>query len=248
MRAGELEELLGDTGFDPREQTPRSAPLPLTDATRHLFPSGQLSRGKVLGISGSCGVTSLVLALLAGPARSGAWTGILDMESIGWAAAEEAGLPLGRTVLVRTVAVRPGPDSRAADSRAAVDRAAVMAAMVDAFDVVVLPAALLGAAQLRRLRSRARERGSLLVGFGSGLAEADARIEVLGTRWEGLGRGWGRLGARSVTVEVRGRGALDRPSRLEVGFDSRGSLRPPVPDEVERSGATGHRTLHQLVS
>lgn len=243
MRAGELEELLGDTGFDPREQTPRSAPLPLTDATRHLFPSGRLSRGKVLGISGSCGATSVALALLAGPARSGAWTGILDVESIGWAAAEEAGLPLGRTVLIRTVAVRPGPDSRAA-----VDRAAVMAAMIDAFDVVVLPAALLGAAQLRRLRARARERGSLLVGFGSGLAEADARIEVLGTRWEGLGRGWGRLGARSVTVEVRGRGALDRPSRLEVGFDSRGSLRPPVPDEMERSGATGHRALRQLVS
>ncbi|MFV0317654.1 MAG: hypothetical protein ACK5O2_11930 [Microthrixaceae bacterium] len=216
---GELAGLLGNTALDPGNPQARSEPLPLSSATSHLFPAGRLRRGSVLGISGGSGVTSVALALLTGPARSGAWTGLLGMEHLGWAAAEEMGFPLERVVSVEP----PGTSSVSA-----ADSPSVLAAMIDAFDVVVVAAGALPPGQaLRRLRARVRERSSLMVTLGAVLPDADARIEVLGTRWEGLGGGWGRLAGRAISVEVGGRGALGRAQRGEILFDGNGG--PEVP-------------------
>lgn len=180
-----------------------------------------------MDVTGAPGATSVAMALLSGPCRSGAWVGLLGMEHLGWAAVSELGLPLQRMVSVDLTHTRE-------DSGTA--RSAVMAAMIDTFDIVVFGTGNLpGGALLRKLRARARERGSLLVSLRGGVDGADASLDVLGTRWEGLGQGWGRLGGRTVEVQVRGRGALDRPCRGEIRFDARG--RPEaIEDEPTTAG------------
>jgi len=69
-------------------------------------------------------------------------------------------------------------------------------------------------ADARRLAARGRERGAVLVVAGTGWTEAvDVRLTVVGSTWEGIGRGHGRLLARRVEVASTGRGAAARERR-----------------------------------
>ena len=213
--------------------------LPLTAATEHLLPGGGLIRGSVVTLGGGAGATTLALALVAGPCRTGSWVAFVGFPELGWEAAEEVGLRLDRLVSVH------------APSRG---WARVVAALVDAFDVVLCgPDVVPAPAELRNLRARARERGSVLVGVGGTVPgpggsvlgrpgrawpSGDVRLRVVRSRWQGLGEGWGRLGRRHLDVVVEGRGELSRPRRHEVVLDARG--RPVA------SGPPGRRGLHTV--
>lgn len=205
--------------------------FPLSDATRHLLPDGGLRQGSLVQVSGSAGATTLALALVAGPCRGGAWVGCVGFPELGWEAVGQVGLPLQRAVVVAMP-----PDARSELW------AKVMAAMVDAFEVVMCgPGVMATNATVRKLRARARERGSVLVQVGargpgpcfsssSPWSEADVVLRVLESTWEGLGQGWGNLSRRTMVVQVGGRGSLSRPRRCEVTFD--------------RSGRAGEGSLH----
>ena len=70
---------------------------------------------------------------------------------------------------------------------------------------------------LTRLVARARQRGTVLVGFG-GWPGAELRLSVEAPVWQGLGDGHGCLRARQVTVRVDGRGSATRPRRYDLSL------------------------------
>jgi hypothetical protein len=197
--------------------------LPLSGALEDLLPAGSLPRGSVLEVAGGPGAVTLALALASGPSRTGSWVGCVGFPHLGWEAAAEVGVRLDRLVAV-------APSTR--------QWATVVAALLDAFDLVVCgPGPVPAAADLRRLRARARERGTVLVGVTcdalrgggartTGWPSVDARLRVEHCRWDGLGDGWGHLGARRLSVVAEGRGALSRPRRVEVVLGEDGRLHP----------------------
>ena len=171
--------------------------LPVHDSLAGLLPTGGLERGATLVVGGS---TSLVLALLAEASRAGGWAAFVGLPRVGVLAAHELGLDLDRVVLVPA----PGPDGPT-----------VVAALLDGVDVVVVGDVALTEADRRRLSARARERDAVLVSTmpwpGS---QVTLTAEV--ARWEGLGRGDGRLRARRLMVRGGGRGAAARGWTTEV--------------------------------
>jgi hypothetical protein len=206
--------------------------LPLTSATEHLLPRGGLVRGSSVEVTGAAGATTLALSLTAGPCNSGSWVAVVGFEELGWEAAEEIGIPLERMVAVRC------------PSR---HWLRVVAALLDSFDLVVCgPRFVPTQSELRRLRARARERGSVLMGVGGVRSRptgrkgrswppCDVRLVVRRSRWQGLGQGSGRLAGRRMEVLVTGRGELDRSRVEEVVIDAGGAPVAGVP--ARRLGA-----------
>jgi hypothetical protein len=158
-------------------------------------------RGSTVAIGTATGATSLALAFLAGPSAAGSWCAAVGVPSLGLAAAAEAGIDLSCLALVAW----PGAEW-----------AAVAAALVDALDVVMVqPPPNVKAGDARRLSARARERRSVLVPLGD-WPQADVRLRVARSRWEGLGAGHGHLTRRRLEVVSGGRGeaAGERRARL----------------------------------
>ncbi|HEX9683007.1 MAG TPA: hypothetical protein VGA13_07990 [Acidimicrobiales bacterium] len=181
--------------------------LPVLDALAPLLPGGALQRGTVTSVSTqpqSGGTTSLALALTTGASVAGSWCAAVGLPHLGLVAASELGMVLDRLVLV------PRPF--------AAGWATVVAALIDAVDVVlVAPPPRMQAIDARRLRSRARERGSALVAVGSRWGESpDVELICGRSVWSGLGRGHGALRARRMTIEVSGRGRAARGCRTEL--------------------------------
>ncbi len=163
--------------------------LPVVRGLQPLLPGGGLRRGSTVATSGA---TSLLISLLAGASQAGSWCAIVGMPTLGAVAAAEAGLSLDRLALVP----HPGPEWPT-----------VVAALLDGVDVVVaVPPGPIGASMSSRLAARARQRGSVFVAYGH-LPGADLVLNSTRSRWEGLGRGVGRLRQREMTIMVRGRGA-----------------------------------------
>ena len=191
-------------------------------ALEGLLPEGGLRRGSTVAVSGA---RSLALALLAGPSQAGSWCAAVGLPSLGVVAAAEVGVALERFPLV----ARPGDEWPA-----------VVAALVDAVDVVLvcLPRHVRNG-DTRRLVAKVRDRGAVLVTTGgSGAMQADVRLSVTASSWEGLGRGHGRLRARRIDVVATGRGAAARERQV--------SLWLPSPDgDVE---AIDHANTRCLVS
>ncbi|WP_156171950.1 hypothetical protein [Demequina rhizosphaerae] len=160
--------------------------LPLTPLLDQVLPQG-LRRGQVVAVAGS---TSLMLALAAAASEAGSWTAAVGMPALGVVAAARRGLDLARLALV------PHPGAQAA---------ATAGACVDGMDVVLLgPRLALSDADRRRLASRARERGTVIVAEGA-WAGAHTTLTAVGSRWHGLGAGDGRLRGRELTVRVEER-------------------------------------------
>jgi hypothetical protein len=192
-----------------REAGPRGAGerlehalLPALPALGPLLPHGALRRGSTVAVAGS---TSLLLAVLAGPSLAGSWCAVVGMPAFGLVAAAAAGVAVERLALV------PAPGR---------EWPSVTAALLDAVDlVVVAPGARVRAGDARRLAARARQRGSVLVPFGTpagGWEGADLRLSVDGAEWSGLGDGWGHLHARRALVRCDGRGSAGRPRRARL--------------------------------
>lgn len=196
----------------------RERTLPVLAPLRGLFGGGDLQRGWVIATGGD-GATSLALAVAAGPSAAGSWVAVVGDPGLGLAAAAEAGVALERLLVVA-----------AAGSRAAAE---ATAALVGSVDVVLVGSEIrLGASDHRRLTARLREQGSVLIHSGGGGPHgADVRLQVVSSRWCGLGDGWGLLRSRHVSVRVEGRSAAGRPRTVDLllpGPDGSPALSEPA--------------------
>jgi len=204
--------------------------LPVADALQPLLPLGALQRGTVVAVDG-VGATSLALALTSAASSEGSWVGFVGTSTMGWAAAAQAGVDPSRTLVVTKVPVGSW--------------STVTAALVDAVDLVVVsPTHAVRAADGRRLAARARERGAVLIVLDARFAwpsEPDVRLRSTPRRWHGVGRGHGRLIARSVLVSSEGRRASARRRTLELWLPSAEGVveSPPAPRGDGRNGRNG---------
>lgn len=198
-RLGIVRDIQVAGGAEP-STLPPARTLPLADEVAPLLPGGVLRRGTAVSVQGS---TSLVLSLISRASRDGSWAAILGMPHVGVVAAARRGVELGRLALI------PHPGTSAA---------AIAGACLDGMDIVVLgPRVALSEPERRRLASRARERGAVIVSAGP-WSGAHVALEVAAVRWEGLGAGEGRLRSRALTVRRSGR-HLGAPDRVEVVLD-----------------------------
>jgi hypothetical protein len=215
----------------------RDRRLPVLAAFDELVPGAGLRRGTTVAVGaapGVTGATSLAFALAAGPSQAGSWVAAVGLGSLGLVAAAGMGVALERLVVV------PDP------GRGRPGWAPVVAALVDGFDVVLVAAGGSGPmtgpdrrpgpparsarapggpargrlrpGDVRRLASRVREQGSVLVAVGGELPgeRSHLRLTVTAASWEGLGAGWGHLQGRRVVVEAGGRGEAARPRQAEL--------------------------------
>lgn len=182
--------------------------LAVVPALAALLPDGGLRRGTTVAISPSAGggARSLLLALLAGPSRGGAWCAVVGAPALGLVAAAELGLDLSHLALVP----RPGREWPA-----------VAGALLDGLDMVVVePPAPVNPGQARRLMALTRERRAVLVVAGEAAVSwpepPDLRLAVAGGRWLGLGSGHGHLRGRMTDVVVSGRRSAARVARDQM--------------------------------
>ncbi|WP_186763469.1 hypothetical protein [Lentzea tibetensis] len=180
--------------------------LPVRGELADLLPWGGLRRGSTVSVGGS---TSLLLALLAGATADGCWAAVVGLPHLGVLAAAELGVAVPRLALVPRPGGEPG---------------AVIAALLDGIDLVAVEVTRSVSPSLaRRLSARARQRKAVLLAFGS-WPGADVELHVVGTRWEGLGRGHGKLRSQTLTVRVGGRGAAARPRHVELDLVGGGKV------------------------
>lgn len=224
---------------DLREATERVRPaslahehtLPLSGGLEALLPAG-LARGTTVSVgepspSAGSGATSLALALASAATQAGSWAALVGLPAVGLGAAAELGLALERVAVIDT----PPRESWAT----------VVGALVGAFDLVLFgapgrsSAVPVGAADLRRLMARARERGSVLIQIDTAAAsrsaggavdrgrrsswsafEAEVRLSVTSAHWVGLGEGHGHVRGRQVRAEATGRRSAARVRRVDL--------------------------------
>jgi len=171
--------------------------LPVVAPLAGLLPGGGLRRGSTVAVAKGTGSTSLLLALLAQASAAGAWAGVVGRPELGLVAAAEAGVALERLALV------PYPGA---------DLVAVTAALLDGLDLVAVAFSReqVRAADRQRLAARARQRGAVLLPLGS-WPGADVELGCAQVEWQGVrggAAGGGRLCARRVHVQLRGRSVV----------------------------------------
>ncbi|PYF98927.1 hypothetical protein SAMN05216184_11066 [Georgenia satyanarayanai] len=186
----------------PRAGVPTDADhLPVPAPLAGFFPPAGLRRGSVVQVGGS---SSLLLTLLAAAQGEG-WVALAALPDIGLQAAADAGLHLGRSLLVP----RPGPEA-----------ASVVGALVDGVDVLAVgDCRALSARDRRLLSARLRTRGAVLLSTAH-WPGADVVLRAGEARTGGLGRGWGRVEAGEMTVHGRGRSGV--AGRVRVRLTSTG--------------------------
>ncbi len=156
------------------------------------------------GTACSVDTPGLALALAAGPSRAGAWVGIVGLPDLGWEAACGLGLELERTIAV------PEPGEH---------WLSVTAGLIDVTTVVVVrPPTRVTEAQAARVAARLRQRGSVLVVEG-GWPRSALSLQTVSNRWSGLGRGFGHLSDRGVTVQIRTGAAAVREVQLGLSAE-----------------------------
>lgn len=200
--------------------------LPVADELASLLTQPGLVPGTVLAAQGP-GALTLATAFAAEVSRTGGWVTAVGLGRMGVSAVAERGASLDRWVFVD----RPGDAA-----------AEVLNALIGNVDVILLDAGVrLANAHSRRLRTRLRERGTVVIevaarrapqtgasrtagprGVGaSGTADPrgigaftpDVTLTVERAAWTGLGHGHGRLRERRAEVVTAGRGAASLPRR-----------------------------------
>lgn len=198
--------------------------LPVADELTSLLAQPGLVAGTVLAAHGP-GALTLATALAAEVSRTGGWVTAVGLGRMGVSAVAERGASLDRWLFVDE------PGNAAAE---------VLNTLIGNVDVILLAGGVrLAAAHSRRLRTRLRERGTVVIEVGasgpagargvgasgtagargvgaSGTAGAfspDVTMTVERAAWTGLGHGHGRLQERRAEVVAAGRGAASLPRR-----------------------------------
>ncbi|HVU71765.1 MAG TPA: hypothetical protein VHE83_02280 [Mycobacteriales bacterium] len=174
----------------------RTDVLPVLSPLDGLFPYGGLARGSVVAVDSP----ALALAIVARASGQGAWCAVAGLPTLGAAAAAEIGCDLSRFVVV------PSPGDQ---------WAAATATLLDGIELVlVVPPKHPRNGEVRRLAARVRERRGVLVSIGSWPEQADLKLRIEASEWDGLSDGRGRLVARRCAISASGRGAAARERRI----------------------------------
>ena len=131
-----------------------SADSPQAGSSASPAPPAALSACQDSGVLTLCGSTTLLLAALALRQGATGWCGIIGGDELGWCAATEVGLDLNRVLTV------PAPLLDDASTLT------VTSTLLDGVDTLLIGAAIaegLRPQHRRRLLSRARERGHLIL-------------------------------------------------------------------------------------
>ncbi len=176
--------------------------LPVADELTPLLTQPGLVPGTVLAAQGP-GALTLATAFAAEVSRTGGWVTAVGLGRMGVSAVAERGASLDRWAFVDQ------PGSAAAE---------VLNALIGNVDVILLAGSVrLAAAHSRRLRTRLRERGTVVIEVGAsnpaGAFSPDVTMTVERAAWTGLGHGHGRLRERRAEVVAAGRGAASLPRR-----------------------------------
>ncbi len=161
-----------------------------------LLPSGGLQRGWTTRVEGGSTARALAWALLGQVTTSGGWIAAVDVSGISLSAASEVGVAIERVLIVTS------PNGAA--------WSATIGALIGSVDVIVFgsPKHRVQPREYRRMASRCRERGTVLVELSSGAEpqlQYDVSFAVEPRHWQGLGQGFGRLQSRDVEVSASGR-------------------------------------------
>ena len=154
-----------------------SADSPQAGSSASPAPPAALSACQDSGVLTLCGSTTLLLAALALRQGATGWCGIIGGDELGWCAATEVGLDLNRVLTV------PAPLLDDASTLT------VTSTLLDGVDTLLIGAAVaegLRTQHRRRLLSRARERGHLILTparwEGARILRADALAPDTGIR------------------------------------------------------------------
>ncbi len=186
---------------------PALPPLQVLPGLEEVLPDG-LRRGSTISVTSS---VSLLLALLGGPSVHGAWSAMVGMPAISAEAAVESGIDLERLAIISP----PETGWTGASWTTAVG------ALLDAVDVVVARPGrtAVNDGDARRLTARARSKDAVLVLFGQQAASwpaVEVQLSAQHSHWSGIGDGYGRIKARTLTVSATGKGRSARPRTTEL--------------------------------
>ena len=177
-----VEELSGkhsaflETGTQLAERTRQReltgfGPLVVANALAPLFISGGLERGHIYGLAGDASV-SLLFALMAPATQQGSWCAMVNMPTAGLMAAHETGVALHRTVCVDVPATSTHMSN-------------VLGSLVDGIDLVAVRSAQCSSAEVRRIASRVKAQGSVLLLMGNTAAFSPDAVLVARTQhWQ----------------------------------------------------------------
>ena len=154
-----------------------SADSPQAGSSASPAPPAALSACQDSGVLTLCGSTTLLLAALALRQGATGWCGVIGGDELGWCAATEVGLDLNRVLTV------PAPLLDDASTLT------VTSTLLDGVDTLLIGATIaegLRPQHRRRLLSRARERGHLILTparwEGARILQADPLAPDTGTR------------------------------------------------------------------
>ncbi len=183
--------------------------LPVAPELRSLLPGGALRKGSSVAVSGSL---HLALALLGEASRGGAWCGAIGLPQLGFEAVAQLGISLERFVLV------PEP------GRHALGVAGMLSEVLAA--LVFVPGRHYAPNEVERLHARLRDHGAVLIAVGE-WPRNDVSLQLLASRWRGVGRGHGLLETQELTVR-----SLDRRGQRRHTVRFCGGRLAPVPSVV----------------
>lgn len=181
--------------------------VPVSEVFHDVLPAGGLQRGWFVKMRGTGSVRALSWGLVAKASQAGGWVAVVDVCGINLSAAHELGVAIERVLVIEC------PDRT--------QWSTVIASLIGAVDVVVFgaPQHRVTPSEVRRMVSRARERGSVLFelddhsdhnrtpGRNSGIDAGvhDIEFTTSTVAWNGLGEGYGYVAERHMKVEAAGR-------------------------------------------
>ncbi len=122
--------------------------LPVPAPLAPVLPMRGLERGRVHGVTGDA-AASLVYALVAAASAEGAWCAFVDMPHAGLRAAHEHGVALERVVCI--------------DTDRSLSWGRVVGALTDGIDIIVARDPVCTAAEARKVASRVKAQGAVLI-------------------------------------------------------------------------------------
>jgi hypothetical protein len=189
----------------------------------------RLAPGTVAQVVGSMAALWAVAAAASGPED---WAAVAALPEAGLLAAAEAGLALGRTVVVPELGAQP---------------LRAVAGLVDAYGLVVTGKLAFGAADRRRIEARLRFTGGRLVTAGP-WGGAGVSVWVDGVRMRPLGENRNLAQTPLLDCRVGVKGLFGSPARERVsppdgvGPAATGAPRPPLGSQTGTRGLFGVAT------